>query len=112
MTLTKSKLFRPATAIAMWGLVIACFVWGKDVLASPAGPTVRIVLCVLCLAICVRCLYVAGKYVYIAFTDKAEGKDKIGLIVLCVGAVAFILHFVFQTMRFGETLERVAGWLT
>lgn len=110
--MVKSKLFRYAPAIAMWAFVIACFVWGKDVLASPAGPTVRVVLCVLCLAICVRCLYVAGKYAYIAFANKAEGKDKIGMILLCVGAVAFILHFVFRTMRFGETLERVAAWLT
>lgn len=112
MTLTKKSSFRYATAIAMWAFVIACFVWGKDVLASPAGPTVRVVLCVLCLIICLRLLYVAGKYVYIAFANKAEGKEKIGLILFSVAAIAFILHFVFQTMRFGETLEQLAAWLT
>lgn len=108
----KKKLIRYAASACMFAFLVACFVYGNQVLDSSAGPTVRVVLCVLGIIICIHFLIVAGKWVYIAFTDKADGKDKAKLVLLSVAAIAFILKFVFKDLDFADKLRWLFGLLT
>lgn len=98
--MSKKKLLWNGFGICLLAFAIACVFWGKEIFASPAGPSVRTVVHILDLVFGALFILFAGVMLRVAFKREDEKKFGFKAMLLCLALAAFALYVTFGTFDF------------